>query len=87
MSALTELLVNTLSVSIETLGESKLVDVLNTFHKNDPVQYEKCLRGGYQFAQALTTLVDKTKTPIDNIFAQAIKEAIETSAAQNGITL
>lgn len=82
-----EFLLNTMTGALETVGELKLVDVLQKFHDKNPVEWEACVRAGHAFIKPLTKLVSATKTPIDDALVQALDEAISQSAADNGLLL
>lgn len=78
-----ELLAGTLA----ELGESKLVEVLQSLHDKDPQGYKSAIFGGLSFVTGISKLTDKTKTKIDDALVNAIREAIEISAEANGIKL
>lgn len=82
-----ETLIALLSASIETLGESKLIDLLQHLHDTDQAKYKSVLLGGYSFAIGMGALAEKSKTPIDDMLVNAVKDAIVTSAGKNGIEL
>ncbi len=82
-----EVLLALLSTSLQTVGEAKLLGVLQDLADNDKVQYEAAVRAGHSFVLAVKPLVDKTKTPIDDAILDALGDAIQSSASQNGITL
>lgn len=75
------------NTAFETIGESKLEEVLQKLYLKDKVKYEAALRMGYGFFTAIQPIVDETKTPIDNLFSAAILDAIKTSAKNNNVTL
>lgn len=78
-----EFLLNLLSSSLETIGESKLVEVLQQLHDKNPGQYKVAILGGLQLVIALEPVVLGTGTKIDDAIIKALREAIETSAAAN----
>lgn len=78
-----ELLLNLLSSSLETIGESKLVEVLQKLHDKNPGQYKVAILGGLQLVLALEPVVLSTGTKIDDAIIKALKEAINTSAINN----
>lgn len=80
-----ELIFNLLSSSLETIGESKLVDVLQKLHDKNPGQYEVAILGGVQLVLALEPIVLNTGTKIDDAIIKALKEAIHTSATTNSV--
>ena len=87
MSAFTDFLINSLSGALETIGETKLEQVLQQLHDKNPVQYEAAVRGGHALVLALQPIVLKTGTKIDDAIVAALDEALTKSAANNGITL
>ena len=80
-------LLNILSSSLETLGESKLEEVLQQLHDKDKVQYEAAVRGGHALVLALLPVVVKTGTKIDDAIVNALDEAIKKSASDNDVIL
>ena len=82
-----ELLLNMLSSTLETVGEGKLVEILQDLYEKDRNTYLAALLGGRAFALAVAPLAEKTKSPIDNVILSSINDAISTSAANNGIDL
>ena len=87
MSKFTDFLINSLSSTLETLGESKLEEVLQQLHNKDKVQYEAAIRRGHVLVLALIPVVEKTGTKIDDAIVNALNEAINDSAEANGIVL
>lgn len=82
-----EFLLSTLTGALETIGETKLVEVLQQLHDKNPDQYKAAILGGKAMVTALLPIVQKTGTKIDDAIINALDEAIATSAANNGITL
>ena len=78
-----ELLLNLLASSLGDIGETKLVAVLQQLHDRNPGQYKVAILGGLQLVLALEPIVLSTGTMIDDVFIKSIREAIETSAANN----
>ena len=78
-----EFLLNLLASSLETVGETKLVEVLQKLHDKNPAQYKVAILGGLQLVLALSPVVLTTGTKIDDAIIKSLKEAIETSAANN----
>lgn len=87
MSAFTDFLLNALSGTLATLGESKLEEVLQQLHDKDKVQYEAAIRGGHSLVLALLPIVVKTGTKIDDAIVNALDDAIKVSALANGVIL
>ena len=78
-----ELIFNLLAGSLESIGESKLVQVLQELHDKNPGQYKVAILGGLQLVLALEPIVLTTGTKIDDAIIKALREAIETSAIDN----
>lgn len=78
-----EILLGTLTPALESIAESKLVEVLQKLHDVDAVQYEAAIDGGRALVKALSPLVKKSKSPLDDAIISALSEAIETSAENN----
>lgn len=87
MSAFSNFFVNLFSGTIAEAGESKLVEVLQQLHDSDLESYKAAIYGGQALVSKLSPVVAGTGTEIDDAILQAISEAIETSAADNGIEL
>lgn len=68
-------------------GEDQLEVVLQKLHDQNKPLWLSCVFGGYAFALGLTPLVLKTGTKVDDAFLNAVKEAVVTNAAANGVTL
>jgi hypothetical protein len=83
MSTFTDFLLNTLSSSLETIGETKLVEVLQQLHDKNPEQYQAAILGGQALVTALLPIVSKTGTKIDDAIVKALSEAIATSSSLN----
>lgn len=87
MASLQDFLLNALSGTLATLGETKLVEVLQKLHTRDKDQYLTAIHGGHALVKALSPLVLTTGTKIDDALITALHEAIHTSAETNGVTL
>lgn len=87
MSAFSDLIVNALLPTIEAVGESKIVDVLQKLHDSEPDKYKLVMEAGFAFITPLEKYTAGTTTKIDDGFVAAIKEAIVLSAANNGLQL
>ncbi len=87
MSAFSDFLVKTLLPTIEAVGESKLVDLLQKLHDADEEKYKAAVIAGHAFIQPLIEFVSKTDTPIDDGLVSAINESILLSAVKNSIEL
>lgn len=69
------------------IGESKLVDVLQQLHDKHPLQYEAAIKGFSVGVKALLPLVEASKTPIDNLFLNALNDAVIESAKNNNVKI
>lgn len=87
MNIFAELLLNTLAGGLETIGESKLVDVLQKLHDTNPTQYKAAIEGGHALVTSLTPIAAGTSTKIDDAILGAFSDAITASAAANGFSL
>lgn len=83
MSDVKETILNLFSATIESIGESKLVDLLQQLHDKSPIEYQAAISGGRVLIAALLPLVTKTKTSLDDAILGALDEAIKTSAEKN----
>lgn len=82
-----EVLLALLSGSLETIGESKLIELLNKEFAKDSERTTLVVKGAYPLAVLFVSAAGDSKTPIDDAIAQALKEAIEGFATANGIDL
>lgn len=80
-----EFLLNLLNGALESVGESKLEELLQKLHDQHPDQYKGAIYGGQALVNALQPLVTTTGTKIDDALLSAISDAIRDSAAANGI--
>jgi len=84
-------LLELLSGALASVGESKLVEVLQQLHDNDKTEgktdYKSVILGGYSFVTGIVRFTDKTSSKIDDAIVASLREAIETSAGNNGIKL
>lgn len=78
-----ELLLSTLTGALETVGETKLLEVLQQLHDKNPEQYAAAIAGGKALVSALQPLVLKSGTKIDDAILAALSEAIAASEAAN----
>lgn len=72
---------------LEQVGESKLEEVLQQLHDSDETRYNQAVVGGWALVSALEPLVEKTKTSIDDMLVNGIKDAISASAKTNDVEL
>ena len=83
MANFKELLLGALASTLETVGETKLVEVLQELHDKNPETYQQAIIGGRALCEALEPIVAKTGTKIDDSIINALKEAIEISSSSN----
>lgn len=87
-SKLGEIIVSAIVPIITSVGKDKLVEVLQKLKNDNEAAYKTVLTSLYGPIDVyLEAITDKTKTPIDDSFVDALKQAIEQSAAINGVTL
>lgn len=72
---------------VETVAESKLVEVLQHLHDTNPDAYKAAIHGGNALVKALKPITDGTATQLDDAVIDSLHNAIATSAAANGIEL
>lgn len=82
-----DFLVNLFSAALQTAGESKLEEILQDLHDSNPADYKAAVTGGHALVKHLKPLVLASKTKIDNAIVDALDDAINTSAAANGVNL
>lgn len=83
-----EFLINTFSGAIKSLLKTRLLAALAALKLKDEKAYRTALVGLYPVIDVqLEDVTDKTKTKADDVLVDAIKEAMEESAAANGVTL
>lgn len=87
MSAFSEFLLNALTGALESIGESKLIDILQDLHDSNEADYRATIAGGHALTVRLLPLIKKSKTKIDDAILTALDEAIKISAEANGIDL
>jgi hypothetical protein len=87
MSAFSDFLMKAILPTIESVGESKLVDLLQEFHDTDEEKYRATIIAGSAFIKPLIDYASKTTNTIDDGIVEAIHEAILVSALRNGIAL
>lgn len=80
-----KILLDLLAGTLETIAESKLVEVLQKLHDTNPVQYKAAIYGGLSLVAALKPLTDGTATKIDDAVINSLEDALKQSAAINGI--
>ncbi len=82
-----ELIINTLAPTLGVVATNKLVDLFEKMWDKDNEKATAALKAMYIGVVQLQNLTDDTKTKIDDALVDAIRNAIEQSAAEHGITL
>ena len=82
-----EFLLNLLSNTLENIGESSLLTILQKLHDTDLPKYKAAIFAGEALVDALLPLVTNSKTKIDDAFIKSLGEAIKQSALDNSIEL
>lgn len=82
-----EILLGALVPTITTIGQVKLVELLDQFHDKDPEHHKATCQSLWIGLTQLAVLVDKTKTNIDNAVVDALLGAIQQSANKYDIEL
>lgn len=81
-------LLGVFSSAIKSLLKSRLTAALNALKAKDEKAYKTVLVSLYPVIDVeLEDITDKTKTEADDLLVDAIKEAMEESAAANNVTL
>lgn len=86
-NAFTDFLLNSLTGALQTVGESKLQDLLQDLHDSNLDDYKATIAAGVALLKHLTPLVEKSKSKIDDAIVGALQDAIKMSAKMNGIDL
>jgi hypothetical protein len=83
-----EFLINLFSNAIKDLLKVRLVAALAALKLKDEKAYKTVLVSLYPVIDVqLEDVTDKTKTKADDVIVDGIKEAMEESAAANGVVL
>jgi hypothetical protein len=83
-----EFLVGIFSGAIKQLLKERLIAALAALKAKDEKAYKTVLTSLYPVVDVqLEDITDKTKTKADDILVDGLKEAMEESAAANGVTL
>lgn len=70
---------------LQSVAETKLVEILQTLHDKNIDQYKAAIFGGHALVAGLLPLVEGTGTKVDDAILKALDEAITLSAAANEI--
>lgn len=81
-----EILLNLAGTALATVGESKLVPVLQDLHDSNPTDYDAAIRGLHAGVKHLLPLTAKSPTKIDDMILGALDTAVNESAEANGVT-
>lgn len=82
-----EFFLNLLSTTLETVGESSLITILQKLHDTDLPKYKAAIFAGEALVDALLPYVTNSKTKIDDAFIKSLGEAVHQSALNNSIQL
>ena len=82
-----EFFLNLLSNTLESVGESSLITILQKLHDTDLPKYKATIFAGEALVDGLLPLVTNSKTKIDDAFIKSLGEAIQQSALNNSIEL
>ncbi len=83
-----ELIVGIFTPAVKTVVKEGLKASLEKLYVQNPQAYKTAIISIYRpIVIHLQSLVDKTKTKIDDAGVDGIQEAIEESAAEHGVTL
>lgn len=79
--------INLLSGTIENVGESQLEEVLQKLHDTDLEAYKAAVYAGRTLVKKLKPLVEKSESKIDDLFLNAVNDALTDSAKANNLEL
>lgn len=86
-NAFTDFLINSLTGALQTVGESKLQELLQDLHDSNITDYEATIAAGRALLLHLAPLVAKSKTKVDDAIVGALNDAIEASAKANTVVV
>ena len=78
-----EVLLSALLPTLESIGESALLDALQQLRAKDVVAYKSAIDGGLALVSGLTPITSKSKTPIDDAILVSIGSSLESSKTTN----
>lgn len=87
MAKLNAIIVELLSTTIKTVGESKLVEVLQKLHDKNPDNFSDKIKAIHLGLLWMQPEVQASKTKIDDAVLEGLLEALEASALANGVEL
>lgn len=82
-----EFLLNTLLPTLESLGESKLEELLDQLSEKEGENFALDVIGTYNLFTRLSILAKKTKSKIDDGIIDTVIEALEATAEKHDIDL
>lgn len=87
-SKIGELIASAVAPVLKSVGQDKLVEVLDKLHEKNPEIHKTVLTSLYGPIDVhLEDLTDESKNPVDDAVVDALKGAIETSAVKYGVSL
>lgn len=85
---LKELIVSAVLPAFKEIGKAQVEDLLQQLHDHNPAElYEESVKGLNSSFKLLKQVAVKTKTHIDDGIVDLVLEAVQNSAAQNGVML
>lgn len=86
-SKLVESLLNAVAGSISAVAEEKLSELFEKLYEKNPAEHSATLRSLYIGVGQLEKITDESKTKLDDAVVDALKGAIEKSAAYHQVEL
>ena len=80
-----EFLLGTLTGVLQTVGESKLEEILQDLHDSNLEDWQAAIEGGEALIKHLLPLVAKSKSKIDDAIVTALSEALQASKDANEV--
>lgn len=87
MSKLSELAVSVFGAVIETEGKNQFVKLVDAVYAKSADEAEAMVKSMYIGAVRFVEHAGETKTKLDDIFADGLKEALEEAAAKYGFEI
>lgn len=85
MSPILQAVLGGMAASFEQIGEGLLIGSLQKLHDKNPDEFAKDMPVVLSFAKRLKAETDASTSKLDDPFADALVEAIETSMVANKI--
>ena len=73
--------------ALAAAGKPKGVSLLQELHDKDMSMYKAAIYAGAAALEKLKAVTDKTETKIDDAVVESVSDILQTSAANNGLTL